>query len=97
MPYVLKHQSNSEIYTCKLINIYDLPYHGTKFWDSLQAASEQAIPFLNSNGVEKAEEWNIIEVEDMQLKIFNVKLKNDPGRKLFLDEFGKPYTKTETE
>lgn len=95
MPYVLKNKLHSEIFSCELINIYDFPYFGAKNWDSLQTATEQVATFLKSKGVEKAEEWEIIEVEEMQLKIFNVKLNNNPHRKLFLDENGKPIIQTD--
>lgn len=94
MPYVLKHKQTSEIFTCTLINVYDFPYHGTKFWEDDELAKAEFIPFLSSLHINELASWEVIEVEESQLKMFNVKLNNNPKRKLFLNEQGKPVVQT---
>jgi hypothetical protein len=39
---------------------------------------------LTAHGIEQTEEWKVIEISENQLKIFNVKLKNNPANRLFL-------------
>jgi hypothetical protein len=82
MPFVLQHSVTSEIYTCRLVNHYDLPYYGTKFWSSEEEA--QAYPaFLKEQGIVDASLWKLVEISEQQLKVCNVKLKNDPINQLF--------------
>lgn len=87
MPYVLKHKETSEIHACSLINKYDIPYHGAKWWESREEAEHDH---------DDKEAWELLHVEERQLKLFNVKLNNNPNLKLFLDEQGKPFTRKAT-
>ena len=89
MPFVLKNNRTTEIYTCTLINIYKIPYYGAKYWDYRQDADKEAAEFLAASNVADMDDWQIIEVEEHQLKLFNVKLKNNPQRRLFLDHEGR--------
>jgi hypothetical protein len=93
MPYVLRNEQTAEIYTCSLINIYKIPYFGAKNWDYKDQAESQASEFLEAQQASDAAAWMIYEVEEHQLKLFNVKLKNDPTRRLFMDADGRSYTK----
>ncbi|MFS1512645.1 hypothetical protein VQL36_09430 [Chengkuizengella sp. SCS-71B] len=86
MPFVLKHKESSQIFTCTLINIYQLPYYGTKFWDKLKDAEEEAPAFLKEHQVSDPELWTYLEVSEQKLKIFNVRLNNDSAKSLFIDE-----------
>lgn len=88
MPYVLKHKQTGEIYSCTLINIYDIPYHGAKSWEDAETAEEQYAGFLHERN-EDANAWRLSEVEDSRMKMFNVKLNNDPNRRLFMDQDGR--------
>ncbi|RKN84910.1 hypothetical protein [Paenibacillus ginsengarvi] len=88
MPYVLKHVSSSELFACKLINRYDLTYYGVKDWDDETTAQSDKTPFLAARGEENAEEWNVVELDEMKLKMANVKLRNDPSFRLFLNDDG---------
>lgn len=89
MPYILRNHTTEEIFTCTLINIYDFPYHGTKFWEDQLTAKAEAEPFVKGSEVANPEDWELIEVDEHQLKLFNVKLKNDPNRALYLNKEGK--------
>lgn len=88
MPFVLKHKQTSQIATDTLINVYDLPYYGVKFWHDEATASTEKEAYLQEKGVTEHEAWEVIEVEEMALKIFNVKLKNNASLRLYLDEQG---------
>jgi hypothetical protein len=92
MPVVLKHKQTSQIYTCMLTNHYKLEYYGTKYWDDMTVAEAQCEEFLELMG-DIAEDWQLIEIEDQQMKIYNVRLKNDPNFELFLDETNRPFVK----
>lgn len=76
------------MYTCTLINLYQFPYHGVKAWDSAEQAEGEASEFLRQQGAADPEDWTIAEVDEKQLKLFNVKLKNDPSRRLYVDHDG---------
>jgi hypothetical protein len=42
---------------------------------------------------DEPKDWELIEIEESKMKIFNVRLKNDPNNELLLDESGRPYIK----
>lgn len=92
MPIVLKHHHTSQIYTCNLINGYRLEYYGTKFWDDMDKANEQVEEFLQMMG-DDPQDWELYEIEESKMKIFNVRLKNDPKNELYLDDAGRPIIK----
>ncbi len=94
MPSVLRNSKTSEIYTCTLINIYDFAYHGTKFWEDAEEAAGEYAAFLQDRGERDIGAWEVREVEERQLKLFNVKLKNNPANRLYLDERGQTTVKT---
>lgn len=88
MPYVLKHGASSELFACGLVNRYELPYYGVKDWDEETDAQDERESFLAARGVDDPEVWNVVELEEMKLKMANVKLKNDPANRLFLEDSG---------
>lgn len=79
MPYILKHRATGEVAAAVQRNKYDLDYYGALWWpdeaDALQAAAEQP-------------DWLPMQVTEAKLKVLNVKLNNDAGRRLFLDDDG---------
>lgn len=110
MPFVLKHKQTSQIATDTLINVYDLPYYGVKFWhDEATAAAEKDAYLKGKNASDQnswdikgkdmsdQDAWEVIEVEEMAMKLFNVKLKNNPSLRLYLDEQGKAYVQEVSE
>ena len=88
MPFIAIHKESGQVWTCRLTNSYNLTYYGTKYWDWEDEAADQLIPFLREQGVQSVEDWAALEVEEGQLKRFNVKLKNDPRLLLFVDASG---------
>jgi hypothetical protein len=83
MPFVLQHKETEQIYTCTLVNHYGLAYYGVKFWPELDDAQEQALQFLESQSVIKPSSWQVIELEENEMKICNVKLRNSYQLQLF--------------
>jgi hypothetical protein len=92
MPIVLKHKETAQIFTCLLVNHYRLEYYGTKYWNDIEEANAQYVEFLEGMG-DTPEEWECVDIEESQMKIYNVRLKNDPTYDLFLDENGRPVIK----
>jgi len=84
----LKHAETGQIYTCMLVNHYELAYYGTKFWDSKEAAEEQMTLFLQEQSMQQTESWDVAEVSEQQMKVFNVKLRNDSRNRLFVGDDG---------
>jgi hypothetical protein len=78
LPFVIQNTHTLQLYTCLLVNHYQLVYYGVKYWEILDGADQQARAFLQEKGVSDIESWNVIEIEEGQMKICNVKLKNDP-------------------
>ncbi|WP_249863737.1 MULTISPECIES: hypothetical protein [Paenibacillus] len=85
MPFVLKHSQTSQLFTCTLVNHYKLAYYGTKYWDYEEDAAAEAPEFLRAQGAADPELWELLELTDNQLKLCNVKLKNDPRLTLVWD------------
>ena len=88
MPFVLRNSKTTEVLTTTLINIYAITYHGAKYWDMREDAEREYVELLAQKQIPHPEDWEVIEIEDHQLKVFNVKLKNNPKRKLFVDADG---------
>ncbi|NOU68546.1 hypothetical protein GC096_31430 [Paenibacillus sp. LMG 31461] len=83
MPYVLQQKDSEQIYTTTLVNHYGLAYYGVKFWNEQEEANKHAIAFLESQAVQDPSSWQVIELEENEMKIGNVKLKNSPQWRLF--------------
>ncbi|MEW9697628.1 hypothetical protein [Paenibacillus sp. SI8] len=92
MLYVLKHNSTSQIFTSTLVNQYGLAYYGVKFWHDRSDAEAEMEQVLQQAGMlAPAEiEWNILELEEGEMKLCNVRLRNDPASLLFWREDRKP-------
>ncbi|MDD9270379.1 hypothetical protein ACFPES_25305 [Paenibacillus sp. GCM10023248] len=90
MPYVLLHRNTHQIYTCMQVNHYGLAYYGVKFWLDEEEAAQQYQALLQPAEGIAAEEWQVIELEESEMKICNVKLKNDPALQLFWSSDRKP-------
>lgn len=88
MPYVLKHAASSELFACMLVNRYELPYFGVKDWEDEAAALQDKETFLSAQGEEDPAAWDVVELEERKLKLANVRLKNDPSNRLFVEDGG---------
>lgn len=83
MPYVLQHKETEQLYTSLLVNHYELAYYGVKFWLEAEEAEREAGPFLQAKEVADPAAWGVISLEERELKLCNVKLKNDPRLTLY--------------
>ncbi|WJH33323.1 hypothetical protein N6H14_25035 [Paenibacillus sp. CC-CFT747] len=90
MPYILRQRETGQVYSCMLVNAYRLPYYGTKFWETEEAAENEAPDFLRDQG-QPEEAWVLTEVDESRLKLFNVKLRNNVDWMVFYEE-GKGIT-----
>lgn len=88
MPYVLKHKNSGEIFSCRLVNIYDLPYHGAKAWEEAAEAEAERDAFLADRS-QRPDDWELFELEESKLKLCNVKLNNNPNRRLYWEPDGR--------
>ncbi|MGG1551230.1 hypothetical protein [Paenibacillus ferrarius] len=90
MPYVLQHKETKQIYTAMLVNHYELAYYGVKFWAEAQEAERDAAAFLQAKGVVDASSWELLHLDEREMKLCNVKLRNDPRLSLYWQVDRKP-------
>lgn len=88
MPYALKHKETSELFSCTLVNIYQFSYYGVKLWDDQETAEKEFAAFVASQGVDEPWIWEVTELDENQAKLGNVKLNNNPNKRVFLSEDG---------
>ncbi|NBD23436.1 hypothetical protein [Paenibacillus glycinis] len=88
MPTVLRHRVSGEIACGMLKNVYDFAYYGALRWDDNEKAEEESASALALAGYEDDSGWDALEVGEERLKLFNVKLNNDRGRRLLLQSDG---------
>ncbi|CAG7628245.1 hypothetical protein ACFQI7_15280 [Paenibacillus allorhizosphaerae] len=88
MPYVLRHTQTGEIAACVQRNNYNLDYFGVKQWDQEPVAEQEKHHFLEAIGEEDPGLWVPTHADENRVKVFNVKLKNDPSRRLLMDSEG---------
>lgn len=89
MPIVLRHSQTGEIAACPMRNVYDFEYYGAKFWQEEAEAEREKQQLLEAIGQPDPERWVPIYVDESRLKLFNVKLNNDPNRRLYMNGEGK--------
>jgi hypothetical protein len=88
MPIVLRDRATGEIACGSLQNVYNFAYYGALWWDDMDTAEVQSVPALTAAGYEQASDWELLEVKEERLKLFNVKLNNDPKRQLVMEVDG---------
>jgi hypothetical protein len=93
MPYVLKQRETSQIFTCMLVNNYQLEYYGVKYWAEEEAARGEAAACLAAQGAADPSLWEVVRLDESAVKLGNVKLKNDPAYRLYLDEASRPVAR----
>jgi hypothetical protein len=91
MPYILKHRVTSQIWTDTLVNHYQLAYYGVKFWNGEEDARAEAPALLEMAQANDADSWDVAELSESVMKLCNVKLRNDPSYRVYLDDNGKPF------
>lgn len=85
MPYVLRHQETMEVAASIQRNIYEFDFYGVRWWASHEEAAAEQDAFLRQQYGE-TEGWEIVQVDEMKVKLLNVKLKNNPAYLVTLDE-----------
>lgn len=93
MAYILKHKETSQVFSAMLRNAYNLPFYGVKYWNSLHEAEQEASLTLREVQINEEHQWELLEVPESRIRIFNVKLNNQSHNKLYLDEEGRAYVK----
>ncbi|NEN81610.1 hypothetical protein [Paenibacillus elgii] len=88
MPYVLRHTDSGEIAACIQKNVYDFDYFGVKQWEEEGQAAADKHAFLESIGYDNPHHWHILLIKEDRVKLCNVKLKNDPSRRVRLSGDG---------
>lgn len=85
MPFVLRNRDTGEIRSSMMTNVYDLPYYGANHWETREEAERER--------ADMPAEWEVLEVAEERLKLFNVKLRNNPRLRLYLGPDGQTETR----
>lgn len=90
LPTVIRNRDTGEIACGLLRNTYDIQYYGTIWWEEFESAEKNYILALHNTTVELKEEsnWELLDIQEERLRMFNVKLNNDTRRRLFLEKDG---------
>lgn len=96
MYYVLKHTETGEIFSCSQKNVYDFIYHGVKSWEDEETAAAQLGALLAENNVDEPGKWELFAVEEHTLKMCNVKLANNPSKRVFILADGRLEVRSDT-
>ncbi|MFC5648480.1 hypothetical protein ACFPYJ_04940 [Paenibacillus solisilvae] len=90
VPTVLRNRKTGEIACGILRNAYDIEYYGAYWWEDNETAESRVSYLLNEvlRVYEEESDWELLEVRDERLKMFNVKLNNDTRRRLYLNADG---------
>ena len=97
MYYVLKHKETGEIFSCSQKNIYDFIYHGVKSWEDEDTAASEMASVLAEKGYDEPEQWEVFDLEEEHtLKMCNVKLANNPAKRLYMREDGRLEARAHT-
>ncbi|MCD9020940.1 hypothetical protein [Cohnella silvisoli] len=85
MPYIMKHAATGTLLACVQRNGYKLAYYGIMIWDLApspaqmsEALAEAAIEPDDPAG--RIEDWEPLQLTEHEMKMANVKLRNDPLR-----------------
>jgi hypothetical protein len=85
MPYVMKHSATGTLLACIQRNGYQLAYYGMLLWEQApslaqmsEALAEAAFPLGDEAGHVKS--WEPLMLTEHEIKMANVKLRNDPSR-----------------
>ncbi|RAV04143.1 hypothetical protein [Paenibacillus sp. YN15] len=97
MYYVLKHKETGEIFSCSQKNVYDFMYHGVKSWEDEDAAEAELGLVLAEHGYDEPSNWEVFLIpEEHTLKMCNVKLANNPAKRIFMLPDGRLEARSDT-
>ncbi|WP_274650708.1 hypothetical protein [Paenibacillus humicola] len=88
MPVVLRHRVTGEVAAGMLRNAYDIMYYGALWWENTESAEALSGDALAAAGYGEGSDWDLLEIGEDRLKMMNVKLNNDSGRRLLLGRDG---------
>jgi hypothetical protein len=85
MPYVMKHSNTGTLLACVQRNGYKLAYYGIVLWEQtpISAQMSEALAEAGINSEDAGgniEDWEPLELTEHEIKMANVKLRNDPLR-----------------
>jgi hypothetical protein len=97
MYIVLKHKETGEIFSCSQKNIYDFMYHGVKSWEDEDTAAAELETVLAEHGCDDPWNWEVYDLkEEHTLKMCNVKLANNPAKRIYMRDDGRLETRSDT-
>jgi hypothetical protein len=94
MPYVLKHRDTGELFSCFMTNIYDFRYYGVKAWEDSVTAAAELGSLAAEHGYGQPWEWEVAELAEDRVKMCNVKLNNNPSKRIYLTAEGRLEART---
>jgi hypothetical protein len=86
MPYALRNTGSGELLACPQLNGYRLPYYGIRLWN--EPPDEDAIreALTEAERADSPDIWTPALLSEHMAKMANVKLRNDPGRRVRLTD-----------
>jgi len=96
MIYAVQEKASGRLLACSQINGYGLPYYGILLWESAPEEAEIAEALARAAVDSAPESWLPVELIEHQAKMANVKLRNDPGRQVFLQGDALVASRTES-
>ncbi len=88
MPYVLRNKDTGELVAAVQKNGYKLDYYGAVWWHTEEEAISGKTHMVFPGQADGADQWETYRMDENKIKVVNVKLKNDPARRVFVDEQG---------
>jgi hypothetical protein len=85
MPYVMKHSATGTLLACVQRNGYKLAYYGLMLWEHEPSAPQMAEALAEAeidpeDTAGQITDWEPLKLTDHEMKMANVKLRNDPSR-----------------
>jgi hypothetical protein len=85
MPYVMKHSATGTLLACVQRNGYKLAYYGILIWEQLPSQAQMSEALLEAaiepdDPAGRIEDWETLQLTEHEMKMANVKLRNDPQR-----------------
>ncbi|WP_276357961.1 hypothetical protein [Cohnella caldifontis] len=86
MPYALRNTATGELLAYPQINGYRLPYYGVRLWNETPDDAGVREALSDAGSADLPDDWHPVELTEHQAKMANVKLRNDPRRRIFLQD-----------
>jgi hypothetical protein len=88
LPIIGRNRITGEIAAGFMKNVYQFTYYGAWWWDNEEKAEAAFEKDLAELGIANPGEWEAVEISEERLKLLNVKLNNDPRRRLYVADDG---------